>query len=76
METVDYHVRRLLGITRGVSVFDPQNKSAADMASVKPVKQSRARTAYVQIAGGARSKSNTNVHSGNLTVKLVKNTKF
>ena len=51
-QAVEDDVHGFLRIARGIGVLNAQNEGAAGVPGVKPVEQSRARTADVQVAGG------------------------
>ncbi len=53
---------RFFGIACAVRILDPQDESAAGLTRKKPVEQSRAATADMQIASGRGSKTNTRSH--------------
>src|ERR1035437_5914728 len=57
----------LLRIARSVGVLDAEDERAAGVPGVKPVEQSGARTADVQITGGRRGESDARFHRFYLT---------
>ncbi len=50
-EPFNDRTRRFIGRALQISVFDAQQKPAADFARVQPIEKRRARRADVQIAG-------------------------